>query len=156
MVADDEADPLSLTDGAMTSRKRNFGAHILALLAAGAVIAVASAAWIVSLQMGPPLDGFVAGPMIIFVPMFLVVGTGLWLAVRAILHGRVRWRGWLVALVSAVVGFGLTLVYCGPSACFSGMGGTHGMMGWFVLIGTMLSALVHHVILELTSRVADA
>jgi hypothetical protein len=132
-----------------TIAKRPLHAHVLALLAAFAVVVATTALWIVALRLGPPLDGFVAGPMIVFVPLFLLVTTGLWIAVRAVLHGRVRWHAITVAVAAAALSFAIAVVYCGPSACFTG--GTHGLMGWFVAIGTTLAALAHHYVLELTT-----
>jgi hypothetical protein len=128
------------------SMKRPARAHILALLSALATIVAVSALWIVNLRLGPRLEGFTAGPMVIFVPFAMVVLTAFWLFIRGALHGRLVWTtvmvlGW---------GLGLSLVtvaaYCGPVACF--VPGNNRLMGWFVVGGVTLAALIHHLVLN--------
>jgi hypothetical protein len=126
--------------------KRPLRAHAYALIGALMVLVLVSALWIVNLRRGPALDGFTGGPMVIFVPFFLLIVTGLWLAVRAMLHGRVHWRG-LTVVVAALAP---VILYCGPVACFAP--GPNRLMGWFVVLGVALAALVHHIVLEASSR----
>jgi hypothetical protein len=130
--------------------KRPVRAHVYALLAAFVAVVVVSALWIVNLRMGPPLDGFTGGPMVIFVPFFLLILSGLWFAVRAVLHGRVHWRWLTVIVAAAALAVAPVILYCGPVACFTP--GANRQMGWFVVGGLALVALVHHIVLNATSR----
>ena len=129
--------------------KRPARAHVLSLLAAFVTILIVSALWIVNLRMGPRLDGFTGGPMVIFGPFFLLIMTGLWLGVRAVLHGRVHWSVLTVAVATLVLAYVITAVYCGPVACFQP--GPNRLMGWFVVLGVAAAALVHQVVLEAMS-----
>ena len=126
-------------------RMRRSG-RALALLATFLVIVAVSAAWIVNLRMGPPLEGLAAGATVLFVPMVIVVLTAGWLIVRGVLHGRVRWRAVTVLAVAVAVSFALIAVNCGPVACFRA-GPPNYLAGWFTLVGVPLAALVHHVVL---------
>lgn len=126
--------------------KRPVWAHILALLAAFLAIVAVSALWILNLRIGPPLGGWVAGPMIIYIPAVLLIMTGLWLIVRAIVHGRMHWRALTVGLFAFVLSFVTVVVTCGPIACF--MPGPDRLLGWFVVGGVTVIALVHHLVLN--------
>ncbi|MEX0852534.1 MAG: hypothetical protein WD036_04520 [Bauldia sp.] len=133
--------------------KRTVGSHVVALIAALAVIVAVSAAWIVNLRMGPRLDGFTAGPMVIFVPFGILILTAVWLIVRGVLHGRVRWTAIKVGLASLGLATIGVAVGCGPIACFAP--GPDRLMGWFLVGGVALTALVHHVVLNSFALVAD-
>ena len=126
--------------------RRAARAHIVALVAALATIVVVSALWIANLRMGPAVGGWLAGPMVVFVPFGVVVVTAFWLIVRGLLHGRVRWRA--LTVLAAAGGLALVVVagYCGPLACF--MPGPNRLMGWFLVVGVALTALVHHLVLD--------
>jgi hypothetical protein len=121
-------------------------AHLAAIAAGLAVIILVSAAWIVHLRLGPRLDGWVAGPMIIGVPFVLLVTGAAWLVMRAILQ---RWRpltALSAVLVATLTVYAAMTVTCGgPFACL--MPGPNRMLGWFVLAGIALFALVHHIVL---------
>jgi hypothetical protein len=131
----------------MTGRVRR--AHLLALLAALATVVVMTALWIVNLRMGPPLEGFTGGPMLISMPLFLLLVVGVWLVVRAMLGGRFRWHALLVVIVAAAFALAPVILYCGPVACFAP--GPNRLLGWFVVVGAALTALVHHLVYEATS-----
>ena len=132
--------------------KRTARAHVYALLATLVAILIVSALWILNLGMGPPLDGFTGGPMVIFVPFFLLIVSGLWLAVRAVLHGRVHWRAITVVVAAAALALAPIVLYCGPVSCFAP--GPNRLLGWFVLGGVAFAALAHHIVLEASSRAA--
>lgn len=123
-------------------------AHLLALLAALAAVVVVTALWIVNLRMGPPLEGFTGGPMLIAMPMFLLLVVGAWLVVRVLLQGRVRWHVVLVVVVAAAFALAPVVLYCGP-ACFAP--GPNRLLGWFVVVGAAATALVHHLVFEALS-----
>jgi hypothetical protein len=126
--------------------KRPARAHILALIAALAAIIATSALWVVNLRLGPPLDGWVAGPMVVFVPAIVLILSAIWLLVRAVLHGRVRWRS--SSVLAATLGLSLVVVLftCGPIACFTP--GNNRLLGWFVAGGVAIAGLVHHLVLN--------
>jgi hypothetical protein len=131
--------------------KSPLGAHILALIAAFATIVAVSALWIVNLRLGPPLGGWVAGPMVIFVPVFLLILLAVWLLVRAALQGRIRWRSSTVALATLIPSIAIVVLNCGPTACFAP--GNDRLLGWFVVGGVVVAALVHHLVLVLATPV---
>jgi hypothetical protein len=124
-------------------------AHLLALLAALAAVVVVTALWIVNLRMGPPLEGFTGGPMLISMPMFLLLVVGAWLVVRALLQGTIRWHVVLVVVVAAAFALAPVILYCGPVACFAP--GPNRLLGWFVVVGAGIVALVHHLVFEALS-----
>jgi hypothetical protein len=131
--------------------KRPLRAHILALIAALATIVAVSALWIVNLWLGPPLDGWVAGPMVIFVPAFLLILLAVWLVVRAVLQSWIHWRSSTVALATLIPSVGIVVLNCGPTACFAP--GNERLLGWFVVGGVVFAALVHHLVLALATPV---
>jgi hypothetical protein len=133
--------------------KRPARAHIFAVMAAFLAIIAASALWIVNLRSGPRLDGFTGGAMVIFVPLLLLIVLGIWLAIRGALHGRVAWRTLTVLIGSLVLASLFVIGYCGPVACF--VPGSNRLMGWFVLGGAALAALVHHLVLNRFTPVSD-
>ena len=124
--------------------KRPIGAHLLALLAALVVVVAVSAVWLMHFKSYPRGTGF-DGLTGIFVPFVLLVLSGLWLLVRTLLHRRVRWRTVTVAITALAFALAPVILNCGPTACFTP--GPEKMMGWFVVIGVVLAALVHHVLL---------
>ncbi len=128
-------------------------AHIFALMAAILAIITASALWIVNLRSGPRLDGFTGGALVIFVPLLLLIVLGIWLAIRGALHGRMAWRTVTVLIGSLVLASLFVIGYCGPIACF--VPGSNRLMGWFVLGGAVLAALVHHLVLNRFTPVSD-
>lgn len=131
--------------------KRRLSAHIFALIAAFAAIVAVSALWIVNLRVGPPLDGWVAGPMVIFVPAFIVILLVVWLVMRAISQSWVRWRTATVVLATLILSTALVILNCGPVACFAP--GNERLLGWFVIGGLVIAALIHHLVLFLTTPV---
>jgi hypothetical protein len=131
--------------------KRPLSAHIFALIGALATVVATSALWVVNLRLGPPLDGWVAGPMVIVVPAFVLILLAVWLLVRAALHGRIRWRISTVALATLIPSAVVVILNCGPTACFTP--GNDRLLGWFVVGGVVAAALVHHLVLILTTPV---
>lgn len=131
--------------------KRPLSAQIFALIAALATVVATSALWIVNLRLGPPLDGWVAGPMVIFLPAFVLILLAVWLLFRAALHGRIRWRISTVALATLVMSVAVVIVNCGPTACFTP--GNDRLLGWFVVGGVVAAALIHHLVLTLITPV---
>jgi hypothetical protein len=127
--------------------KRTGRAHAFALLAAFVCIVVISALWIVNLKMGPPLEAWTGGATVIFVPLVLIILTAGWLVIRGVLHGRVHWRALTVLAVTAIASLVIVVVTCGPTQCFLPSRSNY-FMGWFVVIGVALTALVHHLVLD--------
>jgi hypothetical protein len=119
-------------------------AYLVAAAAAFVVIVVVTALWIVHLRLGPRLDGWVAGPMVLFVPMFLLILTGCWLIARPVLGRWIDWRLGTVAAATLIGVYLLTAVICGPIACFQP--GPNRAMGWFIVIGVAAAALMHHLL----------
>jgi hypothetical protein len=130
--------------------KRPLRAHIMALIAAFAVTIAATGLWILALRAGPPIDGFVAGPMVIAVPFLLLLGVFLWVCVRAGIW--IRWTALTVFAAAFAFGVIAVALVCGPTACF--LPGSNRMMGWFVVGGVAVGALVHHLVLEAMSGVS--
>jgi hypothetical protein len=128
-------------------------AHIFALVAAFLAIIAVSALWIVNLRSGPPLDGFTAGPMVIFVPFFLLIIFAVWLAIRGALQGRIAWRSATVPFGALLLAVVFVIGYCGPVACFTP--GSNRLMGWFVLGGVAFAALLHHLVLNRFTPASD-
>ena len=126
--------------------KRPARAHILALLATFLAVVAASALWIVNLRLGPPLEGLVGGPMVVFVPFVMLIFVAVWLVIRGLLHGRVKWRVSTVLLTTLVASAIVVAFTCGPISCFTP--GMNRLMGWFVVGGVAIAALVHHLILN--------
>lgn len=132
--------------------QRSLGAHLFALIAAFAVVVAVSALWIANLRLGPPLDGWVAGPMVIFVPAFVGGFLVVWLITRTALQRRIPWRGSTVALSTLLPSTALVVLNCGPTACFV-PGNSNRLLGWFVVGGVVVAALVHHFVLVLATPV---
>lgn len=152
-IAEDVGAIVDISRQGRATMKRPALAHILALAAALLAVLAASALWIVNLRLGPPLDGWTAGPMVIFVPVFLLIVTIVWLAIRAALHGRIAWHATTVLVGSLVLSIVLVIGYCGPLACFTP--GNNRLMGWFVVGGLASAALVHHIVLNRFTPVSD-
>ena len=119
-------------------------AHVSAIVVAVLVILAVSALWIVNLRMGPRLDGFSGGAMVIILPIGLLIVTAIWILLRALfLRGRVAlWQAFLGGAVLALI---LVVGNCGPTACF--VPGNERLVGWFMVIGAGLSTLAHHLVL---------
>ena len=145
-----ERDQDAVSDAQPTRPKRPLRAHILALIAAFAVTVAATGLWILALRAGPPIDGFVAGPMVVAVPFLLVFGIFLWACLRAGIW--IRWTA--LSVLAAAFAFALVAValICGSTACFTP--GSNRMLGWFVVGGIAAAALVHHLVLETMSGVS--
>lgn len=127
-------------------------AHIFALLGAFLAVVAVSALWIVNLRLGPRLEGLSGGPMVIFVPFVLLIFVAFWLIIRGLLGGRVKWRVSTVLLATLVMS-GIVVVFtCGPISCFTP--GTDRLLGWFVVGGVAITALIHHFILNSFSPVS--
>jgi hypothetical protein len=123
---------------------RPVAAHSIAIAAAFLAIVVATAAWIANLRAGPKL-GLEAGAMVIMVPLALLVLTAIWLVVRSMLGARQRWGAIGATAICAVLAYAIVALTCGPVACFQA--GPNRAMGWFLVGGVALAALVHHVLL---------
>ena len=143
--------PVAIEEGRQV--KRPARAHIYALIAAFLAIVAASALWIFNLNQGPPLDGWTAGPMVIFVPFFVLIIFAVWLLIRGSVHGRIGWRAMTVLAATLVLSAILVVGYCGPVACFTP--GTNRLMGWFVVGGVAIAALVHHLVLNRFTPVSN-
>jgi hypothetical protein len=108
------------------------------------VIVAVSAGWIVHLRMGPKLDGWTAGPMILGVPVVLIGLTVIWLIARGLVGRRAQWSVAVPVVASAVFAYAVVAVMCGPIACFQQ--GPNRAMGWFIVGGVMAAALAHHLV----------
>ena len=132
--------------------RRTARAHIAALVAAFLTILAVGALWIVNLRMGPKL-GLEGGAMVVFLPLMLLLATALWLIVRGVLHGRVRWTAIKVVVASLALAYVVVAVDCGPIACFAP--GPDRLLGWFLVGGVALTAFVHHMVLNSFAVEAD-
>ena len=107
-------------------------AYLVAIGAALLAIVVISAIWIVFLRTGPQLDAWVAGPMILAVPVALMVLMAMWLIARAALA---RWITWTTVRVLAGSRLSLPIspqrITCGPIACFQALPSFG--VGWFLV-----------------------
>jgi len=119
-------------------------AHISALAAALVVIVLVSALWIVNLRMGPRLDAFAAGPIVVFLPTVLLFITVVWVVLRAIFGRGRKLAAWTAVVGGAVLGLIVVVGSCGPTACLAG---NERFMGWFAIGGAGLAALAHHLVL---------
>ncbi len=129
-------------------------AYLVAIGAALLSIVVISAIWIVFLQTGPQLDAWVAGPMILAVPVALMILMAMWLIARAALARWIAWSTVRVLAGSLVLAYLATAVTCGPIACFRALPSFG--VGWFLVIGTTIAAGVHHAtFLQLISKTAN-
>ncbi|CAN5313419.1 hypothetical protein BH10PSE9_BH10PSE9_18430 [soil metagenome] len=119
-------------------------AHLAAVAASIVVVIVVSALWLIHFKTYPRGTGFddLSG---VVVPFALLGLTALWLVVRALLEGRLRWRVVTVFIVALAFALAPVLLYCGPVACF--MPGPQKYMGWFLVLGVAVAALAHHVVL---------
>ena len=123
-------------------------AHVWSLLAAFAVIVVVSALWLAWYRSFPRGTGFddLTG---IVVPFGLLFLTAVWLIVRTVAHGRMNWHVVTVIVAALALAYGQVAIYCGPFACFTP--GSTRMMGWFLVGGAVVVALVHHFVLNAAS-----
>lgn len=128
-------------------------AYLVAVGSALLAIIIVSTVWVGFLRTGPKLDAWVAGPIIVAVPVALVALTAMWLLLRA---GLARWVTWNVGRVlaaSLVLAYILTAITCGPVACFQALPSF--WVGWFLLLGTAIAACVHHAIFRHLLRKAN-
>jgi hypothetical protein len=125
--------------------KRPALAHIFALIATLLAIVAVGALWLAYYRTYPRGTGFddLTG---IFVPFALLFLVGVWLVVRAIAHHRVQWRVLTVIVAALALAYAQVAVYCGPVSCFTS--GSNRFMGWFLVGGAALAALVHHFVLN--------
>jgi len=117
-------------------------AYLIAVGAALMAIIIVSAVWIGFLRTGPKLDAWVAGPIIVAVPVALAALTAMWLLLRAALARFVTWTLARVALASLVLAYVATAITCGPIACFQTLPSFR--VGWFLVVGAVIAAAVHH------------
>jgi hypothetical protein len=117
-------------------------ANLAAIGAALLAIVVISAVWIVFLRNGPKLDAWVAGPMIVAVPLALLVLTAMWLLARVALARWVEWNSVRVLAGSLMLAYLVTAITCGPIACFQALPSF--WVGWFLVLGAAIAACVHH------------
>ncbi len=127
--------------------KRSSRAHIVALSAAFVTFVVICALWIISLRLGPPPAPLVAGAAAVMVPLALLVMSAIWFFIRAAMHGRMQWRVITVLSVTIVVPLVIVTMYCGPIACYAAGPPNH-MLGEFIIGGSALIAIVHHLVLN--------
>ena len=125
-------------------------ANISAIAAAFLAIIAVSALWIVNLRMGPRLEGFTGGAMVIMVPVALLILTAIWIILRALFGRQRAIAPWLALAGGAVIGLVAVVANCGVTACF--VPGSERLAGWFVVGGTGLAALVHHIVLSRFER----
>jgi hypothetical protein len=123
---------------------RPVSAHVWSLIAAAVGLVVVSALWLLWRGGGLADAGGAE------VPFGLLFLTAVWLIVRAVAHGRMSWHVVTVVVAAAALAYGQVAIYCGPLACFTG--GDAAMMGWFLVGGAVLIALVHHFVLEAATR----
>jgi hypothetical protein len=121
-------------------------AYFIAAAAAIAEIVLVTALWIIHLRTGPPLDAWVAGPMVVILPAALLFLMGAWLILRGLFSRRIAWTGVRVMTASALFAYVVTAIFCGPLACFQS--GPNRAMGWFVVLGVVLAAVTHHLLLS--------
>lgn len=133
--------------------KRPIHAHVWSLLAALGIIVIVSALWLAWYRSFPRGTGFddLTG---IAVPFGLVFLTAVWLVVRAVAHGRMNWHVVTVIVAALALAYGQVAIYCGPFACFTP--GSTRMMGWFLVGGAVVVALVHHFVLNAASGARHA
>ena len=127
--------------------KRPLRAHIVALIASFVTILAVSALWIVNLRMGPELDGFTGGAMVVFVPFAhpdrdgcLSAGPRIAPPPHTVAGGD---RGDYVDRFRAVRRSSSIAVRSPVSRPDENR-----LMGWFIIAGVALAALVHHVVLD--------
>ena len=125
-------------------------AYLTACVVAVVEIIAIAALWIVHLRAGPPLDGWVAGPMLIAVPFALLVLFVVWLIERALLGQRIAWTAVRVVVGCGILAYAVTLAFCGPVACFRN--GPNRGMGWFIVFGVVAMAVTHHLLLAWLRR----
>jgi hypothetical protein len=119
-------------------------AYLTACAVAGAELIAVTALWIVHLRTGPPLDGWVAGPMVVAVPFALLFLFVIWLIERALLGPRIAWTAVRVLIGCGILAYAVTTAFCGPTACFRN--GPNRAMGWFIVLGVVAMAVTHHLL----------
>lgn len=126
----------------MSERGRVVRAFLLSVLAEFLVLFAVIALWILNLRLGPPIEGFSGGPLLALVPMLLLTLGIVWIALRFGMRRSINWTPGTVAAAAGGFGFVAIAFSCGPGACF--MPGEYRLLGWFVVGGIVLAALVHH------------
>ncbi|SDB13543.1 hypothetical protein SAMN02982931_01019 [Bauldia litoralis] len=140
--------------GKGTIVQRPILANITALAAALVVIIAVSALWIVNLRMGPPLEAFTGGAMVIYLPAMLLILTVLWVVLRALFVGGRALAVWMPFVGGAVLALIVVVANCGPTRCF--VPGNERLLGWFAVGGAGLAALTHHLVLRRFAGEANA
>ena len=117
-------------------------AHIAAALTALVVAVAASAAWLVWYKTFPRGTGFddLSG---LFGALTIFGLSVLWLVLRAIVP--VARTALMAVVVAAVLTAIVVVMMCGPVACF--VPGPERLLGWFVVVGVAVAALLHHLVL---------
>lgn len=125
---------------------RAFAAQLVGILAAFAVAAAVSVAWLVHLRLSPQFAGFSIKPSVLGVPAALAGLTLLWLLARGLAEGGARWNFVVAAVGSGGFAYAVVAAFCGPTACF--LPGPGRLSGWFIVGGLAVAALVHHFVRE--------
>ena len=113
-----------------------YGIALLSIIATTAV-------WIRHLQLGPPLDPWTGGPMLLFVPVILILFSLGWLVIRFIMQKFIQLSTIRVVVVSFLLLLIGQLLICGTEQCFS-LGSSERGVSWFLIGGGVFFALVHH------------
>lgn len=129
--------------------KRPVLAQLSAFGAAFVVIVAVTALWIVNLRLGPRIEGFTGGAMVLIVPIALLIVIVVWAVLRALSAGRAI-GGVLAFVGGAILGLILVVGNCGPTACF--LPGNERFAGWFVVVGGGLATLAHQMVLDRFSQ----
>jgi hypothetical protein len=114
-------------------------ANYAAIAAAGMVVILATGAFLILLPRGPGVE---IGSWPLMMPFGLAGIVALWIVLRVVLLRSVAWTALVVVLSSLAFAYVLTAALCGPVACFQASPRYH--MGWFIVGGAVLAALVHH------------
>jgi hypothetical protein len=126
----------------MTEQGRIARAFLLSVLAEFIVLFAVIGLWILNLRLGPPVEGSPAAPLLAVVPLLLLTLGIVWIALRFGMRRSVNWTPATVAAAAGGFGVVATVFSCGASACF--VPGEYRLLGWFVVGGIVLAALVHH------------
>ncbi len=117
-------------------------AFLLSVLAEFAVLFAVIGLWILSVRLGPPIDGFAGAPLLAMVPMLLLTLGIVWNVIRFSMRHSINWTSATIAGSAAGFGFVAIAFTCGPTACF--IPGENRLLGWFVVGGIILAALAQH------------
>lgn len=114
-------------------------ANYASIGAAGTVVFLVTAAFLLLLPRG---GGVEIGAWPLMMPFGLAAIVALWIVLRVVLLKSVAWTALVVALASLAFAYVLTAALCGPVACFQASPRYY--MGWYIVVGAVLAALVHH------------